>query len=263
MFDSIKLILVSILSLISSFLPFRQLPPLEKSSYPLSPVAISSSMLKTEENMNPVTLEVRGEKYNAYYFWVENIRNLSLYSNFIQKQTTGEIINLRKCSAFSSGSFYSKDNSPIGLFVSQSKKISSATFNSLLNGFFYLRSDQVVISSEPPVEEATWALQSGPILYENAQAKHLRIKNDENARRIVAATTKDNKLLFIAFYEPQNNLQGPFLAYLPEYLREFSYVTGLKIKNGINLDGGSASAFYANNFFLPEFNSVGSYFCLK
>lgn len=260
MISSIKLILVSFFSFLFSFLPLDQ----KSIGNPISPVASPGSELKTNINKNPVSLEVNGIKFNAYYYKIENPEKLELYPNFSQKQTAAEIVNQRKCSALFNGSFYDKDNSPIGLFVSQSKKSSPATFNSLLNGFLMVNSDDsLTITDLAPLNMTRWVLQSGPLLFKDGRALPLRINDDENARRIVSAITKDNKLIFITFYDPENNLQGPYLAYLPQYLNEFALTTGIKIEEAINLDGGGASAFYANNFFLPEFNSIGSYFCLK
>lgn len=264
MINSIKLILVGFISFVTSLLPSTQTSFPVKSVSPIPPVVSLTADFKTNENKNPVSLEVNGDKFSAYYFEVKDVKKLEFYPNFTQKQTAAEIINQRKCSALFNGSFYSKNSEPIGLFVSQSKKINSASFNSLLNGFLFRDSDDSVsIGDSPPVTNPPWALQSGPLLFKDGQSLHLRINNDETARRVVAALNNLNQLIFIALYDPENNLQGPYLAYLPQYLSEFSLTSGIKIKDAINLDGGGASAFYAHNFFLPEFNFIGSYFCSK
>lgn len=260
MANSIKLFLLGMISLIASFLPSGQKVAVSL----ISPLASTSSELKVDKTKNPAVLEVNDDKFSAYYFEIKDVKNLELYPNFTQKQTAAEIVNQRKCAALFNGSFYDKDNSPIGLFVSRSRKINSASFNALLNGFFFLGSGTLAsIDDQSPINISRWGLQSGPLLFKDGQILHLRINNDETARRIVAAISDEGRLIFIAFYDPENNLQGPYLAYLPQYLNEFSLTSGIRIKDAINLDGGGASAFYANNFFLPEFNFIGSYFCLK
>jgi hypothetical protein len=91
----------------------------------------------------------------------------------------------------------------------------------------------------------------------------LAIKNDEPNRRIVAATTDNNQLIFMVFYRDSSQFQGPMLGLLPELISMFTRQTGIDIVDAINLDGGSASVFISNYDRLNELAHIGSYFCIK
>jgi uncharacterized protein YigE (DUF2233 family) len=252
----------SILSFISSVFSFGS----DVSTNQLklkSPVASPSAYIKNNELENPLEVEYSGIKYEAYWVKVDDLERVGLFPNFKEKLTSSEIINLKNCKALVSGSFYSKDNKPLGLFVSQGWKTANAYFNPLLNGFFSILGGTPSIRSQKPSGNVNTAVQSGPILVEDGKAKSLKIKNDKTARRVTVSLSNAHEIIFAVFYDPQNNLQGPYLSDLPKYVQDFSAGSGLKIESSLNLDGGSASAFYDGKFFLPEFNPIGSYFCIR
>ncbi|RJR30058.1 hypothetical protein C4564_01180, partial [Candidatus Microgenomates bacterium] len=107
------------------------------------------------------------------------------------------------------------------------------------------------------------ALQTGPVLVENGSAVELSLARDKQARRIVAAITGSNELVFVAIYSPGSSFDGPYLEDLPLIVNHISEELNLNIADAINLDGGTASAFYSENTHISELSPIGSFFCVK
>lgn len=107
------------------------------------------------------------------------------------------------------------------------------------------------------------AVQAGPILILDGKPRTLSIKNDENERRIVVAKTNDDKVLFLAIYKKDSAYIGPKLSEVPNLLQEFTQETDIEISSALNLDGGTASAFYTEGVSLGELTKIGSYFCVS
>lgn len=256
----ISSLLLSLSNLVSPLLnkPTGTLNPL------LSPVSTPSAYENVGKAINPVEVEYLGKTFNAYYYELKNVADLKLGLNLKDKLTASQIISAQKCKFLANGSFYSKEGKPLGLFIAGAEKISNAYFNPLFNGYFYVsQENKAGVTGQLPLGALKIAIQSGPLLFENGQPKPLKIKNDKAARRITLSVLEDGSLLFAAFYDPDNNLSGPLLSQMPQFLEDFEAVTGRRIINSINLDGGSASAFYNGDFFLSEFNPIGSYFCVR
>lgn len=252
----------SVLSFISGIFSFGTGNPADRLQIK-SPVASPSAYIKTNELKDPLEVEYLGVKYNAYWVKVKDAELINLFPNFKEKQTSSDLVSLKNCKTLVNGSFYSTDNKPLGLFISQGWKTSNAYFNPLLDGFFSVVDGRPDITSQTPAGSVKIGLQAGPILIESGKLKLLKIKSDKTARRLVLSLTETDEVIFTVFYDPQNNLQGPYLTDLPKYVNDFKLSSRLKITDSLNLDGGSASAFYNTDFFLPEFNPIGSYFCIR
>ena len=180
--------------------------------------------------------------------------NINLIPNWDKPKKFKEVIDSNNCIFGTNGGFYTKQNKPIGLVIADNKTLNSGQNNRLFNGFV---SDQG-ISYEPPVM-ARWAVQTGPILWENNQPIKINTTNDKSARRGVAILSSDNKLYFVIFYNPMAEVLGPYLNDLPEILK----LLNISITSAINLDGGGASAFYDGRTFLEESDPVGTILCAK
>lgn len=191
-------------------------------------------------------------------------KEVELYSNLKEQKLSEEIKVNKSCSVLVNGGFYSKDNTHLGLFVSNFETISKSIKSALLNGFISINADKLItIDTYPPNATPRLALQSGPILIQNNEPLLLAINNDEPDRHIVAAITTDSKLIFLVFYRDQSDLQGPLLGQLPKIIDLFEKQTGIDLVDAINLDGGSHSIFISNYDLLRESAIVGSYFCIK
>jgi hypothetical protein len=82
----------------------------------------------------------------------------------------------------------------------------------------------------------------------------LKINRDEPRRRIVAALSEPNRLIFIA-------ITSALLAETPGVVQAIGQQIQQPLRAAINLDGGSASAFITAAAELPEYSYIGSFFC--
>jgi len=209
-----------------------------------------------------IVIEV--EKIPTRISWtIVNPEQVELYSNLKEEQLSEQIKVNKSCQILVNGGFYSKENTHLGLFINNFEVISKSITSSLLNGFLWINDDNILIASNPPDAKVRIAIQSGPLLFKDSEPLLLKINNDEPSRRIVAAITKDNKLIFLAFYRDSAEYEGPMLGLLPEIINSFEKQTNIEIVDAINLDGGGASVFITNNVRLNEFEHIGSYFCVK
>lgn len=204
--------------------------------------------------------------YNFDYFMVENTDNLSLIPNFQERSTAEDLLIDHKCKKLISGGFYTKEHKPIGLFIFDggNQRLRNVTKNSLFNSVLSINDFGIPrITRNVPKDHLVIALQSGPLLIENSFLIKNSVKNDGSARRIIGAVTGKNKLMFLAIYDPKNVYDGPVLTDLPRILADLNEKYNLGIADAVNLDGGSASAFYAGEIKLSELTFIGSAFCLK
>jgi uncharacterized protein YigE (DUF2233 family) len=196
--------------------------------------------------------------------WVKvNPEEAKLYSNLKEQKLSEEIKVNNNCSILVNGGFYSKENTHLGLFITNFEKTSPFQANPTLNGFLWISDNSASITNTPPNTNPRIALQSGPLLMQDKNPLTLDIKDDEPSRRVVAATTADNKLIFLVFYRDLANFEGPMLEHLPKVLNLFQKQTNIDLVDAINLDGGSASVFISNYDRLNELTRIGSYFCIK
>lgn len=195
---------------------------------------------------------------------IVNPEQVELYSNLKDQKLSEEIKVNKSCSILVNGGFYSKENTHLGLFITDFKTVSDPILSSLLNGFIWINADnKTLISTDRPSVTPRIALQTGPLLMLDNKPLLLAIKNDEPSRRIVAGITNNSKLIFMVFYRDSAEYQGPMLESLPEIINLFKKQTGIDIVDAINLDGGSASVFISKYDLLRELKIVGSYFCAK
>lgn len=209
-----------------------------------------------------VVLDVEGIPTRISWAIV-NPEQVELYSNLKEQHLSEQTKVDKSCQILVNGGFYSKENTHLGLFITDFKIISGFSQNTTLNGFVLINADnKVQIGTDRP-DNPRLALQSGPLLFKDEKPLILAIKNDEPNRRIVAATTDDNKLLFLAFYRDSAEYAGPMLGQLPEIIKSFQKQTDIKVIDAINLDGGKHSIFITNYVRLNELERIGSYFCVK
>ena len=218
--------------------------------------------LTSVQNENQLTLEYKTGDLGVVWAFIEDPSKLSLHLNLEDKKTAASANTELGCKLLVNGGFYSKEDKPIGLFVASGKTISNWQENRLFNGILGITKEGKVqiIGSRGDFENA---VQTGPVLVKDGVHKELAIKNDTPARRVVAGITIEGKLVFLSFFNPASYYLGPNLEDLPFLLKSFEKQTGIEIKDAINLDGGTASAFYAEGISLTELRPIGSYFCSK
>ena len=222
-----------------------------------------------EESAIPVTsnkweVEIHGGKYVFSWIQISSLENIFLYPNFKEKYTLEEAAEKYDCKNITSAGFYTENNSPIGLFISEAEKLSNKEDNNLFNGYFILtKNNEVKINRNYLEEPVRIGLQAGPLLIQNGLVQKLTHASDKMARRIVVASTQKGEVYFIILYDKESVFIGPLLADLPELISSVQDEIDVEFISALNLDGGSASAFYTPNTQLLELTPVGSFFCEK
>lgn len=208
--------------------------------------------------------ELDGNPMRVIWIKVNNPEKIFLFPNFSQKLTSEEAFNKWECESLVSGGFYTINNSPTGLFITEGEAIKSWTKSALFNGIFSLNdNNDPQILPNGARDSSRIALQAGPLLYLNGEGQKLTLKSDEPARRVVIATTADNEVVFLIIYDPESVFLGPKLGDLAETLRIIGKNTDLEFRDALNLDGGTASTFRTESINLAELTPIGSYFCIN
>lgn len=218
--------------------------------------------LETPAINNKHSIEVNGNEYAYAWVQISNPENVFLFPNFKEKYTLDEGIDNYGCKNLISGGFYTETNSPIGLFISEVGKLSDEVSNKLFNGYFTLtRNGIATISRNYSGRPVRIGLQAGPILLYSGVVQELNLVRDKIARRNVIALTKEGEIYFITIYDKESVFVGPLLANLPEIINNIQNEIGAEFNSALNLDGGSASAFYTQDIQLSELTPIGSFFC--
>lgn len=192
-----------------------------------------------------------------YALWeAEETGRLKLFSNLAKKQDAQTLKQVNRCQALVNAGFYDEKDQHLGWFVSNGKEISPAQINRLFNGFIASKNGAVNIGFQKQAG-ADWGLQSGPVLVYDGKPLKLTIKDDQPRRRVAAAITGDNQLLFVTILSNQSDYAGPLLSETPKLLTAINP----KIVSAVNLDGGSASTFITPEVSLPESRPIGGFFC--
>jgi uncharacterized protein YigE (DUF2233 family) len=168
------------------------------------------------------------------------------------------------CVGLTSAAFYDTNNRPLGMLVSGGKELAAFQKNVLLNGVlgFDRSVGEVVLVSDPTESDFVWAVQAGPILVMDQLPKELVLKNDQQARRIVAGLTEENELVVLVIVAADSLFSGPSLVDMPEIVMAVAEREQLSLTGALNLDGGTASAFLTPTLKLKELKPIGSYLCL-
>lgn len=219
-----------------------------------------------ESSENQITISLNDKKYKVRWMKVA-AEKTDLYSNFEEKETAKKLYIEHSCEVLINGGFYTgekEENFPIGLFISKSEIISGYRENSLFNGIFSINEmDTPRITDELPEDALVSAIQTGPILQANDFEHTLKLSRDKEARRMVAAVTGGNEIIFMSIHGENSSFSGPMLVDMPKIITLFEQEAGLNIADAINLDGGAASAFYADEINISEASPIGSFFCVR
>lgn len=209
------------------------------------------------------TITIGTVRYAYDYIGANDPSTITLIPNYSQKLDVKSLMEANTCVSAVNGGFYDKNSKPLGYMQSAGKTLGPKIESDLVNGFVWDASGAAVISAELPRLSFTFAMQTGPLLLFDGQVQPLTIHNDAEARRMIAAKTTNNALIFLTIYNEDSVYLGPKLGDLPEIVQAISGKENLGIADAINLDGGSASAFYSGTTSLSELTPVGSLFCVK
>lgn len=208
---------------------------------------------------NTISLSSNGSDYLLSYEPIYN-KNIVLIPNFTEKKTSSQIVEEEKCKIASSGGFYTKNDTPLGLFKVNGKIINKRINNSnLLTGFLSIADNGDIAIDEGPNSNSPTILQSGPLFKKGVSFSSA---NTEFARRIVVFEDEYKHPYLGVLYQEENTFVGPRLDEIPHLL--FSINKPFVVQKALNLDGGSASFFMdSSRLTLSELVSVGSIICIK
>ncbi len=220
----------------------------------------SPAPMTTELPQQSQEVKFEDKTYAVYWYEVQDVERLILKANFSQQESAQTVQQKNNCEFLVNAGFYSTNNQPIGMWQSEADAsfVSRQKNNELFNGYVYRTGDVVFIGDLVPKVHGEWSIQTGPILRLSGENRKLAIRNDKPRRRMIAATD-NGSVMFLAITLKDSNFEGPYLEDLPKILD----LVGVKIKDAINLDGGSASVFLSPHVSLHEANPIGSFFCEK
>ncbi len=222
---------------------------------------LSTPTLTPPKNMNNIAEIDTGNGIKSAWILVRDPKKILLFSNLEDKLTSTEARQKHGCLYLISGGFYSKENKHIGQFIANGSTLSESVNSALFNGFLSIPEAGRPTISFTPEPSPRIGLQTGPVLIYNRQLQKLSDSND-NARRIVAAITRERHVVFFVLFNKDSAYAGPTLEEIPEMLQTVQQNTSLSFTDAINLDGGTASAFISDTVTLSEVSRIGSYFCI-
>lgn len=220
----------------------------------------SNSLALSTEMPRPIAVLLNGRELEVYYQEIKG--SLSLIPNFADKESSEKVFLDNNCKYGANGGFYTKEGGPLGLFAANGKIIGEELKSSTFNGFFWGKGGNFWLELTVPrdLENVDFALQSGPLFDVGYSGKGSFLEEDQK-RRVMVVDDNSGKFYFVAIIEKGNNFGGPKLSEIAEVLRASKIAN---FNRALNLDGGSASAFYGENgekFW--EIVNVGSFFCGK
>lgn len=245
------------LILLGAFVLFQRMAPQQ----PLVDAPSPSPLFQPQGTI--VSLKDREFRINLQH--VTTTKNLTLIPNFTESKTSYSLLQDNDCLYGANAGFYTQERKPLGVFHVNDYSQRQPHTEQLFNGFVSKDQDGTLTiqrgSSSPFNADAEFVFQSGP--YFTPQSI-LRLLNDELARRIVIGKTDADQFYLLAFTEKDNTNSGPYLIDLPELVNKLNQVSTPTFTELVNLDGGSASAFYSKTGVrLEEITPIGSFLCGK
>lgn len=207
------------------------------------------------------TAEADGETYVYLRSEAFTPRQIKLVGNYTEKLVSEELMKSNNCKFGINGGFYDTKDQPLGWTVIEGKEVAPERISQLFNGYIGVTEDLLSVEATLPVRKVDSGLQTGPILIANGRVITLQMSADKNARRMVMTTDNRGNAIFFTFYAQMLVDSGPTLTLLPKLVQKAAEKENLNIRQAVNLDGGSASAFYGGELNLVESNPVGSWWC--
>lgn len=237
--------------------PSPKTPP---SVSPPTPTNNNEPVEIPEISLNSLTLRYR-------YRQIQDNELIKLIPNFDKQQSSDQIIKNNNCSFGINGGFYLPENKPLGLFEINETKLGKYSPSHTFNGFLRQSIDNHLAiidynTLQSLSSSSQFILQSGP-LYNLNQTPKINFADPKAARRhIIAQDSKRNTYIF-SIFGTESSYDGPTLNQIYDFFDhpEIKKIADFTI--ALNLDGGSASAFYNQNqqVHVREIKPIGSFLC--
>lgn len=250
------------------FFFFHQLNNSSVNTPAISIVIPLTSITPTISNLKIITVKLNDKNYIVNSLPIPQNKKIILIPNFTQKEFGQNIAEKENCSYAINGGFYTKNDTPLGLFTLDGKAISKEIQSNLVNGFFgenYVGTRFLEKTAPDNNSKLHFIFQSGPLV--RVGNYQLKIVNDEMDRRSLIGKDGKNNYYMVSITQKENSLRGPLLSDIAQIFFQASIQKEIPFTQLLNLDGGSASFFYAkeqyNEFILSEITPVGSLLCVK
>jgi len=219
---------------------------------PPSPTPVTEKMVETD-----------GGLFAYRYFEIGGQDQISLIYNYDHRIQSEQLIASHGCEKAINGGFYDENWRPLGLVISDSSQLAPNRPNALFDGYVYTRpSGEMGISLRPVFSNVKNEVQTGPILVSSGRERAMT-STLRPARRMVAAQLTGGRMIFVSVFRSESQLDGPALSDLAKVILKIGQLQKWDIDRAINLDGGSASAFYDGDDLIEEWQPVGSLWCIK
>ncbi len=253
-----KKMAILLMALVLIFLVSLLIHPSSSTNLPFPTSTPTPTLIDTSHQ-----IYFKNQNYRYYYYQIPSTAKIELIPNFSPSHSAAEIIKER-CDFAINGGLYTKEAKPVGLFYLNGQYlaplITHSTFNGLLlqnkNGKLNLLSQN---DFDQNFDQLNFVFQSGPYFDFSAPAKtHI---NQEYDRRHLVLKDDQNHFYFFSISFSDQAFSGPKLDDIPEFFSLSDIKKIANFTNALNLDGGSASAFYNGHYLLQELTPIGSLLC--
>lgn len=221
--------------------------------------------IPTEIPISEISLKSRQLRY--YYRQISANEIVALIPNFEKQQSSDQIIEKNNCLFGINGGFYLPENKPLGLFEINGIKLGKYSSSRTFNGFLRQSTDNhlTILDYNTLLNISSlsnFVLQSGP-LYNLNQSPKINFTDPKSARRhLIVQDSEFNTFLF-SIFGTESSYDGPTLNEIYEFFEHPQIKKIADFTTALNLDGGSASAFYdqSQDVHIREIKPIGSFLC--
>jgi uncharacterized protein YigE (DUF2233 family) len=189
-------------------------------------------------------------------------KRVSLHPNFSDRLTSNALREKHQCMWGTNGGFYDTSHRPIGLFVSEGVIYREAMTHDLFIGYVYERGGVISIDRMPPAGDVVWALQSGPLVWDDGETR-LKLRVDESARRMLIGQDVAGQTYLLVLYREESVFMGPRLEEVGRLIRLIGARENISFTKVLNLDGGMHSFYLSSSISFHSFLTPGSILCVK
>jgi exopolysaccharide biosynthesis protein len=208
--------------------------------------AVTSWQLTVREGVT----QGRTVRVSAVGFSPRSVR-LRVVPNADPPQKLAEIALRERALAGCNASYFHADGTPLGLVVSDGKRLHPQERAKLLSGVVAVRGGNLHLkrASEFTLDATvTQAVQSGPWLLERGRAVE-GLESTKRARRTIVATDGRGRWWFLL-------TSAATLAEAASLLEGAPLFEGAKLRDALNMDGGSSSCLWSPSLSEPEYGTV-------
>jgi uncharacterized protein YigE (DUF2233 family) len=185
---------------------------------------------------------IGGREIRLTFIWPDPEKTrLTVLDNRGNTQWLNQAMTQRHCLAGVNGGYFQPDTTPLGLVISEGRKIHGFHRSRLLSGLVVVRDNQLGLlrSAElSPAMKLSDALQAGPFLID--QGKPVAgLHNKKRARRTLVLADQSGRYGIAVVQTPVTLAELAHMLATPGILHEIA------LHRALNMDGGSSSALWA------------------